>query len=337
MAAYPAKAAEPPSDVQKILEDSGVSAEDAGQWSFSGIVDAVGDAAAKALDKPLTFGIRALVYLSLSCVVSLTVGSGSWKRCVDAVAVLGFGALSLSAMMELVAEVNLTAQQSQAYLISFAPVYSSIAVLGGQTAGGAAYSGLFLAMSSFLATAMEKLLLPLMGIYFCFAASAAVWGNSGIEEAAQLFSRCLTWLLKTAGGIFGVVLGMQNVLAGTVDTAALRVGKSILSGAIPVVGDAAAAALSSATAAVHLLKESLALAAVTVLGASFLPVFLRCGIYYLAFSGAGILAAGSGQKQCGQLCRLFADGARLCGSILTLYFFMVFLSTLLLLITGNGG
>ena len=54
-------------------------------------------------------------------------------------------------------------------------------------------------------------------------------------------------------------------------------------------------------------------------------------------SAAGVLASATGQRQCGQICRLFADGAGLCASVLTLYFFMVFLSTLLLLITGSGG
>ena len=77
--------------------------------------------------------------------------------------------------------------------------------------------------------------------------------------------------------------------------------------------------------------------AVLVLGAAFLPVLLRCGLYFLAFSAAGVLASATGQRQCGQICRLFADGAGLCASVLTLYFFMVFLSTLLLLITGSGG
>ena len=38
-----------------------------------------------------------------------------------------------------------------------------------------------------------------------------------------------------------------------------------------------------------------------------------------------------------QLAALFAQGARLCGAVLILYFFMVFLSTALFLIMGNGG
>ena len=33
---------------------------------------------------------------------------------------------------------------------------------------------------------------------------------------------------------------------------------------------------------------------------------------------------------------VYAEGAGLCGSVLVLYFFLVFLSTALLLLTGNG-
>ena len=57
----------------------------------------------------------------------------------------------------------------------------------------------------------------------------------------------------------------------------------------------------------------------------------------LAFAAAGVLAGATGQRQCAQLCRLYFEGARLCGSMLVLYFFMIFLSTALLLLAGNGG
>ena len=95
--------------------------------------------------------------------------------------------------------------------------------------------------------------------------------------------------------------------------------------------------MSSVAAAVHLLKGSLALAAVAALATAFVPVLLQCSLYWLAFSSTGIVAAAGGQKQCSQICKLFGEGARLCGAVLMLYFFMVILSTMLLLLGGNGG
>lgn len=334
----PVNAAELPDSAQEILEESGVdSMSNNLDWDFSDLLKSAANLVSTELAKPLRFTAQSLLYLSVACGVGLAAQAGSWKKCVDAVSVLGFGALELSAMMDLIGRVGSTATDSQTYLAGFVPVYSAVLSLCGQTTGAVVYSGMFFSMSTFLSLAIEKFLLPVMQIYFCFSVSAALWGNPGIEDAAKLFSRCLSWMLKGCAALFSFVLGLQGILAGNADSAAMRIGKSVLSGALPVVGDAAAAALESTVSTVRLLKGSLALAAIVVMAVAFLPVLFHCTLYFLAFSVSGILASASGQRQCSQICRLFADGARLCGSVLTLYFFMAFLSTLLLLLLGNGG
>lgn len=334
--ATPAHAAELPPTLQSLLPQD-ASLTEAGGWTFAALLGWLWRAAQDGGSAPLRFAAQVVFYLAFAALAGWLCTNAGWRRCLDAVAVLGFGAISLAAMGTLVDEVGTAAQESQIYLNTFVPAYSGVLALGGQTAGAAGYSGLFFAMSQFLAFAIERLLLPVMRIYFCFSVSASLWGGGGIEEAAALFGRCLHWLLKGCGALFGSVLGLQSVLTGAADSAAVRMGGSVLAGAIPVVGSAAAAALSGAAAAVRLLKGSLALGLVITLGGAFLPALLRCALYYLAFAGAGILAAGSGQSRCGRICRLFAEGTRLCGSVLTLYFFMVFLSTALMLVTGNGG
>lgn len=331
-----AYAVEAPAAAQKILDSAPLKPEDAVGWDLQDILQGVAAILTENIKEPLQFAIKATLYLLVASAIGIAASEG-WRACVDGVAVLGFGTLSMRAMMALTASVGKTALDCQTYLIAFVPVYSSVVTLGGQPTGGLLYSGMFLTMSAFLSTAIQQVLLPVMQIYFCLAACAALWGAPGTEQAAALFARCLSWLLKGCGALFGFVLGLQNLLAGNMDSAALKCGQGILEGAIPVIGDAASAALGSALAAVRLLKGSLALAAVLALGATFAPVFIHCALYALAFMVAGIVASASGSKQCSQLCRLYAEGARLCGAVLVLYFFMVFLSTALLLISGNAG
>ena len=160
----------------------------------------------------------------------------------DLVAVLGFGTIALNQMTSLVQQVAQAANTSQLYVSGFVPVFAGVALLAGQTAGAAVYSTMFYAMAAFLAEVLQNLLLPLLQIYFCFSVSAALWGDSGIADAANLFARCFTFALKLCGMLFTFVLGLQNVLAAGTDRAALKIGKSVLSAAVPVVGDAAAAA-----------------------------------------------------------------------------------------------
>lgn len=326
-----------PAEANRILSEMPFTLEGIGDWSLQALFSWLAELAGSDLREPVRFGVQAVGYLLLSGTLGLVAGNETWRRCMDTLSVLGFGALNLHAMMTLTDLVVAAAQDCHAYLLSFVPVFSGVAAVGGQTTGALVYSGMFFAVSGFLAGVIKTILLPIMQIYFCFASCACIWGNAGMEDAASLFSRCLRSILRLCGMLFTLVLGVQNVLAGTVDSAALKTGKSALQGFVPVVGDAAAAALSSAAAAVQLLKGSLALAALLALAAVFMPVFLQCLFYTVSFAMAGVAANGLGQKQCGQLCKLYFEGTKLCVSVLTLYFFMVFLSTALLLISGNGG
>ena len=233
-----AAAAEPPPQAQEILEQSGADEAAGLDWDFGSLIQGALDLVQDEFARPLRLAAELVLYLAVACGVGL-LAAGSWKRCLDAVAVLGFGGMGLAAMMELAGQVSATAAESQTYLISFVPVYSAVLTLGGQSAGAAMYGGMFYAMSTFLSMAIEQFLLPVMQIYFCFAVSAALWGNPGIEQAAGLFSRCLGWLLKACGALFSFVLGLQGLLAGNSDSAGLRVGKSLLSGAVSELGDEA--------------------------------------------------------------------------------------------------
>lgn len=326
-----------PRQAQALLEESGVEQTAPQDWSLDAMLDYAAGLIVESAEKPLQFCIKTLMYLLAACSVGLLAANSGWKSILDTVAVLGFGTLCLSALMELTAQLCDTALQCQTYLAAFVPVYAGVAALGGQTAGAAAYSGVFLAVSGFLSEAIRQLVIPVMKIYFCFVVSAAIWKNQGLSQAAALFGRCLGWGLKCCGAALSFVLGLQTVFAGSADSAALRLGRSVLSGAIPVVGDAAASALSGAAAALQLLKGSLAAAAVVVLGGAFAPLLLRCAVYTGCFYAAGVVAAATGQRQCGQICDSFAQGTMLCASVLVLYFFLVFLSTLLLLVTGGMG
>ena len=333
----PAAAAELPDGVQQILQQSELTPDKLVHITLQELLQTLSGWLKNAWGQPLQLARRAVLFLLLSSCVGLMADGGAWRDCVDLVAVLGFGTIALNQMTSLVQQVAQAANTSQLYVSGFVPVFAGVALLAGQTAGAAVYSTMFYAMAAFLAEVLQNLLLPLLQIYFCFSVSAALWGDSSIADAANLFARCFTFALKLCGMLFTFVLGLQNVLAAGTDRAALKIGKSVLSAAVPVVGDAAAAALGSASAAIGLLKGSLALAAVAALGAAFAPVLAQCGLYWLVFSGMGILAAGLGQKRSKQICTLFGQGTRLCGAILVLYFFLVILSTLLLLLGGNGG
>ena len=242
---------------------------------------------------------------------------------VEILAVLGFGSLSLSTVMQLTELVAATAQDCRTYLTTFLCRCSALRRRAGRFPGAGVQRHV-LAMSGFLASLIQKLLLPIMQIYFCFAVCACLWGNHGIEDAAALFARCISWLLKVCGALFSLVLGLQNTLAATVDNAALKTGKGLLQGPSRWWGCRCRRVdwgRRCPTAAQRLAGVGGTLLA---LAALFAPLFLKSLAYTVTFAAAGIVAGATGQKQCARLCHLYFEGARLCGSVLVLYFLWCF-------------
>ena len=82
--------------------------EDAGAWTLEGVLDVIGEWALQGVKEPLRFAAQAVLMLSIGCAAGLVV-SGGWRTCVEATAVLAFGTLSLSAMMDLTRLVGETA------------------------------------------------------------------------------------------------------------------------------------------------------------------------------------------------------------------------------------
>ena len=137
-----------PADAQAILDESGVDITDAAGWSLSDLCDTLGSWLAEGFQPALHFAAQAAGYLLLAGLLGLLAGS-PYSGYVEILAVLGFGSLSLSTVMQLTELVAATAQDCRTYLTTFVPVFSGLAAAGGQVSGALVYSGMFLAMSGF--------------------------------------------------------------------------------------------------------------------------------------------------------------------------------------------
>ena len=126
-----------PADAQAILDESGVDITDAAGWSLSDLCDTLGSWLAEGFQPALHFAAQAAGYLLLAGLLGLLAGS-PYSGYVEILAVLGFGSLSLSTVMQLTELVAATAQDCRTYLTTFVPVFSGLAAAGGAIAMGLA-------------------------------------------------------------------------------------------------------------------------------------------------------------------------------------------------------
>ena len=156
-------AAQLPEQTQEILRTAPDIAQ-VSSWTLDGLWAAALRILAQPAAAPLRFFVQLCGYLLLCGVLGLLCGKTGWRACLDCLAVLGFGGVSLSAMMQLVQRVAATALDCRNYLAAFIPVYSGAVALGGQSAGAAAYSGLFYAVSGLVGGVIGQVLLPVMQV-----------------------------------------------------------------------------------------------------------------------------------------------------------------------------
>ena len=242
-----------PKSTRDILDESGTDLSDAARWRFSDLCDTVGAWAAEGLQPALHLAAQSAGYLLLAGLLGLLAGD-PYRAYVEILAVLGFGTLSLSAAMQLTELVAATAQDCRTYLTAFVPVFSGLAAAGGRRRGRLSTAACFLPCPGFFQPSSKSCFCLSCSCISALRSRPACGTTPAWEMPPALFSRCLHWLLKGCGALFSLVLGLQSALAATADSAALRTGKGVLQGVIPVVGDAAAAALTGAAAAVQLLK-----------------------------------------------------------------------------------
>ncbi len=145
--------------------------------------------------------------------------------------------------------------------------------MGGETSAGAAASGFFLTLLCLLAQALTAFVPPILECYLAVSMACCISTQQGLSETCRAMGALLRRGLVWAGRIFAVLLGLQRAVTVQLDRSALRLGQ-LLTGGVPVIGQALSDTAEVFLAGMQLLKSSLGFAALAVIGAEFLPLYL---------------------------------------------------------------
>ena len=151
---------------------------------------------------------------------------------------------------------------------------------------------------------IRGVLLPLVYLYVGVLTAAACLPEGRLGALAAGLKKTVTWLLTSLLLAFTVYLSLVRVISGTADSAAVKVAKAAISGAVPVVGGIIADASETVLAGAGMLRGTIgAFGTLAVLSACAYP-FLQLGAQYLLYKLTAFLAGAVGAPG---LCRLI-DG-----------------------------
>lgn len=286
-----AQALELPEALTGALADELVEAAEEGELLEGGIsylAALLRDAARETLFDSLR-GAVLLMLLALLC--GLIEGTesetgGIAARCTGYVGVLGAAMIAAGDLNTLIGLGTQTVEELGTLAKLLLPTVAMAMAAGGCVGTASAWQAGALMLSDAFFSLLRACFLPALYCMIGMAAAGALLEQSGLSRLSDAVRKLAGWALGAALTLFTAFLSLTNVLAGTADRAAVRVGKSVISGAVPIVGSILSDASEAVFAAAHALRGTLgALGICAVLALCLVPL-ARLALQYLLYRAA---------------------------------------------------
>lgn len=284
--------------VPRELIDSAEAGDDlllrGGQYLFSHFRAALQDAVANSLR-----GAMALMLLSLLCglVESTAESVGETPaRYAGYLGVLSAAALSagdLSALIGLGVE---TMDELSTMAKLLLPTIAAAMAGGGCVGSASVWQVGALMLSDIFLSLMRDVLVPVLYCMIGTAAAGALLEQSRLSLLSKGIGKLLSWGLSAILIVFTAFLSVSNLLAGSADRLAVKVGKTVISGSVPVVGGILSDATEAVAATALTLRGTLGVLGVFSVLALCLVPLLRMAVQYLFYQLAAFFSGMVGSQ-----------------------------------------
>lgn len=320
---------------QEYLQRSPVSAEEFSRDPLHALLSLLPQTPVQMAADLLRGYADLLLFLLLLAVLSFLLGDGADRALLEIAAAGGCSLLIWNDLLELAQTVCEKMQSWKLFLTNFLPVYGGVLAAGGEANAGAAACGFYLTGLCVLAQAAVQWTAPLLQCYLMGSMACCISSTRSLAEGCALLGKLLRRGLALCGKAFAVLLGLQRIVTLQLDRTASRLGQ-LVAGSVPVIGQALSSAADTLLAGLQLLKSSLGLAALAILGAEFLPLYLELLLHLLLLSGCSLLCDLTGNARCKRLMDCFAEAVRCMAAVTALFFGLIAAGMVLLMTLGGG-
>ena len=224
-----------------------------------------------------------LLFLSLAAGLAFLLQDTADKALLELAAAGGCGVLLWQELDKLAAALCTRMAGWKSYLLGFLPVYSGVLTAGGEWNAGAAANGFLLTVLCFIAQAVTLWLQPLLRSYLVISMACGISSRKSLSEGCTLTGRLLRQAIGWSGKAFAALMSLQRVVTVQLDRSASRLGQ-LLTGSVPIVGQALSSAADAVLAGMQLLKSTLGIAALLSIGAEFVPLYLGLLVHLFLLS-----------------------------------------------------
>ena len=255
-----------------------------------------------ALGETLASSLRAavaLMLLALLCGLADGTAEGAGEtavRFVPYAGVLGAAGLAAGDMHSLIGLGLETLDELAAMAKLLLPTIAAAMAGGGCVGSASVWQVGALMLSDVFLSLMRDVLVPVLYCMIGTAAAGALLEQSRLSLLSKGIGKLLSWGLSAILIVFTAFLSVSNLLAGSADRLAVKVGKTVISGAVPVVGGILSDATEAVAATALTLRGTLGVLGVFSVLALCLVPLLRMAVQYLFYQLAAFFSGMVGSQ-----------------------------------------
>jgi stage III sporulation protein AE len=286
-----------PDDVAELLPDGFLSGE------ADKVASAVGEAA--GVDSLIDMAISALsggmgsalsLFASLAVLLALCALVGASGESLSGS--LSGGASFVSSLAVAASVVGLQYGRFEAVgayfanlrtiMTSLVPVMSMLYLSGGNVSSAAVTNTTFVLCLDLIGILVTGLLMPAATVCLALAMadSLQIGKAPSLSGVADMIKKVITFVFGLASTLFAASMGVQSVLAASSDSVGARAVKYVAGNMIPVLGSTVADSLRTVAASTKLLRSTVGVAGIVVLGALLLPTLVSLWLTRLSLFAA---------------------------------------------------
>ena len=161
--------------------------------------------------------------------------------------------------------VKTSMKQMNRFMMSYIPIFSSVATAGGSAAAGAGYYGVMLIICESAGILADTILVPFLSAVLAVTLVSAINPSLDLGSLAESVKKLVIWVLGIVMTLFTGLLSIQSFAGAAADNLSARAVKFAASSFIPVIGGSVSEAYSAVKGSIGVIRTSVGVIGVIIM------------------------------------------------------------------------
>ena len=323
-------------DVKTVLEDNNITLEDpssAANISVSDVIKHIFESFTAALRSPLI--MLGKITATMLCVLVRSMSAeGTVDKVFTLICVLTTVLVISDTVTDSLYSVKTSMGQMNSFMMSYIPIFSSVATAGGSAAAGAGYYSVMLIICESAGILADTILVPFLSAVLAVTLVSAINPSLDLGSLAESVKKLVIWVLGIVMTLFTGLLSIQSFAGAAADNLSARAVKFAASSFIPVIGGSVSEAYSAVKGSIGVIRTSVGVIGVIIMSVIVAKPLLTLLAVKLAVWIGAIINDIFGISNSGGLLKSINSVLSIGVSILAAYSIMFVISTSVVIMTA---